>query len=105
MNNIKILKIGNIDDFDTELIIHVELEIHDKEREIFGRDIDREDYIPSCWLVMVTVDKETKQIIDKELYYVSNRGLEVSNKQLSDSEFKEIKSFILSDKGVLNGVK
>lgn len=102
MDNIKVLGISHIDDFDTELVVHVELEINDKERELFGRSIDREDYISKCWLVMVNIDKETKQISGKELYYVSNRGLEVSNKQLLDEEFKEIESFILNNKEVFH---
>ena len=105
MNNIKILKVGHIDDFDTELIVHVELEINDKEREVFGRNIDDEDYLSNCWLAIVTVDKDNKQVVGEELYYVSNRGLEVSDKQLSDIELKSIESFALSDKGVLNGIK
>lgn len=105
MNNIKILEVGHIDNFDTELIIHVELEINDKEREMFGKNIDDEDYLSNCWLVMVTLDKETERIVGKELYYISNRGFEVSDKQLSDIEFKPIESFVLSNEEVLNEIK
>lgn len=92
------LNISNIDKFSDEFIVHVELEMLNKENVKFAKSIDEENYDPRCWLVMCAFDNKDKSYINSELYYISNGGLVVAKKQLSQKEIGKIISFIKSSK-------